>query len=298
MENILILFLCLLAGFLLRQSGKITEASGRTFNIYVLYVCLPAMVLKTLHHLEWNPELLLPIFMPWIHFILVALFIPILGKKAGWSRETIGCLILTVGLGNTSFVGFPMIEALLGKDHLPVAVLIDQGGSFLVVATLGILVATRYGSGTTSASAIVKKIIFFPSVIATVVAILLQNYEYPAWFLATLTRLADTLAPVALFAVGSQITFKDTSSIGPLSFGIVTKLLVIPALFYLFFQYFLDSKGMIFQTTIFEAAMPTMVTGGILAIDHKLNPHLAALMLGMSILISFGTLWFWKMILV
>jgi predicted permease len=39
----------------------------------------------------------------------------------------IGCLILTAGLGNTSF-GFPIIEALYGEEGLKTAILVDQPG--------------------------------------------------------------------------------------------------------------------------------------------------------------------------
>jgi predicted permease len=55
-----------------------------------------------------------------------------------------GCLILTAGLGNTSFLGFPIIEALYGQEGMKTAILVDQPGTFVVLSTLGIIVATMY----------------------------------------------------------------------------------------------------------------------------------------------------------
>ncbi|MEZ4786733.1 MAG: hypothetical protein R2790_02345 [Flavobacterium haoranii] len=34
------------------------------------------------------------------------------------SKKLTGCLIVVAGLGNTSFVGFPVIEALFGKKGI------------------------------------------------------------------------------------------------------------------------------------------------------------------------------------
>jgi hypothetical protein len=62
---------------------------------------------------QLEPELLYPIGVAWIGFSVVFVF-SVLGKRLGWSKKLIGCLILTAGLGNTSF-GFPIIEALYMK---------------------------------------------------------------------------------------------------------------------------------------------------------------------------------------
>jgi predicted permease len=81
----------------------------------------------------------------WIGFIVSYLFFSVLGKRLGWSKKLIGCLILTAGLGNTSF-GFQLLK-LYGEEGLKTAILVDQPGSFVVLSTLGILVATIYSSG-------------------------------------------------------------------------------------------------------------------------------------------------------
>jgi predicted permease len=55
-------------------------------------------------------------------------------------------LILTAGLGNTSFLGFPIIEALYGQEGMKTAILVDQPGTFVVLSTLE-LSATMYSKG-------------------------------------------------------------------------------------------------------------------------------------------------------
>src|SRR5690606_10353459 len=48
-------------------------------------------------------------------------------------------------LGNTSYIGYPMVEALLGAQALPYAVVYDQFGTFVMLSTLGLVVLARYG---------------------------------------------------------------------------------------------------------------------------------------------------------
>ncbi|MCD8491891.1 MAG: hypothetical protein LRY51_08325 [Geovibrio sp.] len=69
--------------------------------------------------------------------------------------------MLSGGLGNTSFVGFPMINAFYGEELIGIGVLCDQG-SFFVLSTLGIMVAAKYASGRVSSWEIVQKVLMFP----------------------------------------------------------------------------------------------------------------------------------------
>jgi predicted permease len=57
-------------------------------------------------------------------------------------------------------LGFPIIEALYGEEGLKTAILVDQPGSFVVLSTLGILVATIYSSGNPNGFQIAKRFFF------------------------------------------------------------------------------------------------------------------------------------------
>jgi hypothetical protein len=71
--------------------------------------------------------------------------------------------MLTGGLANTSFVGLPMIDTFYGPQFLGLGILIDQLGSYFVLSTLGILVASLYSSGSgqsISTKAVIRKIVY------------------------------------------------------------------------------------------------------------------------------------------
>ena len=59
-------------------------------------------------------------------------------------------------------IGLPMIETFYGKEFLGLGILIDQVGSYFVLSTLGILVASIYSSGkAVDAKAVARKIALF-----------------------------------------------------------------------------------------------------------------------------------------
>src|SRR4029434_4735144 len=74
-------------------------------------------------------------------------FFWLMGRALGFSPATTGALMLTGGLGNTAFIGLPMIETFYGSEYLGLGILIDQAGTYFVLSTLGILVASIYSSG-------------------------------------------------------------------------------------------------------------------------------------------------------
>jgi malate permease and related proteins len=57
------------------------------------------------------------------------------------------------------------------------------------------------------------------------------------------------------------------------------------------------AHGQVIQITLFEAAMPPMITAAILATEHDLDPPLATLMVAVGLMASFATLtaWWWLM---
>ncbi|CAM3530587.1 Membrane transport protein [Flavobacterium saliperosum S13] len=300
MENILLIFVCMLLGFLLKKSAAFPPLSYKTLNQFAIYISLPAVALYYIPKLEISSKLLFPLGIAWLGFALSYIFFAGFGKLFGWSKKLTGCLIITAGLGNTSFVGFPIIEAVYGKKGLETAVIVDQPGSFVVLSTVAVLVATVYSRGTTSSSVIFKKILFFPPFIAFAFSCFLNvlQLDFPEMFQSVFQRLGSTVTPIALVAVGMQLEFDSKSKHWKfLTLGLFFKLFLTPAFFYLFYVTLLGGSGLEVQVSILEAAMAPMITGTIIASTYGLKPKLSNMMIGFGIPISFLTLIFWYFIL-
>ncbi len=293
MANIILLAICLAAGIGLRKTGRFPAATPAALNGFIIHISLPALAILHIHNLKIDPSLALTAAMAWLLFGCAWTLFAIAGKVLNMDRRRIGALVLVAGLGNTSFVGLPMIEAYYGKEYLGIGIIADQLGSFMVLSTLGILVATLYSSGSTSPRQMARKILMFPPFQALILAFFLRPLPFPAWSVVILEKLGSTLTPLALVSVGFQLQFGGLREVlRPLSAGLAYKLLLGPALIYLLYVTLLGATGTVTQVTIFEAAMAPMITAGIIAVDHDLEPPLVAMLVGIGIPLSFVTLHF------
>ena len=297
MNNYLLLAVCFLLGMALRRSGRLPDNAVAALNGFIVHVSLPALTLSYVHDLKLDTSLILPALMAWIMFGIGCGFFWLAGRTFGLSRATTGGLMLTGGLANTSFIGLPMIETFYGKEFLGLGILIDQVGSYFVLSTLGILVASIYSSGkAVDAKAVARKIALFVPFQAFVLALILMPVAYPDWLTALLGRLGATLVPLALVSVGYQIRFSQVrGKAAPLGLGLAFKLVLAPAVMLLLFAGLFGAEGQIMRVTVFEAAMAPMIGASIVAMDHELDPPLLTLMVGVGIPLSFLTLpaWWW-----
>jgi predicted permease len=299
MSNFVLLGACFLLGILLRWSGRLPDNAAATLNGFVVNISLPALTLTYVHGLELDARLILPALMAWIMFGLGCAFFYVAGRAFRFSRATTGGLMLTGGLANTSFIGLPMIQTFYGADWLGLGILIDQVGSYFVLSTLGILVASWYSAGHgVEARTILRKILLFTPFQAFVLALLLIPVAYPDWLDALFKQLGATLVPIALVSVGYQLHLSQVRGKAlPLGVGLAFKLLLAPALILLLFAGLLGDRGEALQVTVFEAAMPPMIGASIVAMDHELDPPLLTLMVGIGIPLAFLTLPLWHRIL-
>lgn len=300
MDNIILLFGCLLLGVLFQKVPAFPKNAHQVLNQFVIYISIPAIALYYIPKIELNTSLLYPLGIAWLGFGLSFVFFYGLGKLLGWSKKLIGCLIVVGGLGNTSFVGFPVIEALYGKEGIETAIIVDQPGSFVVMSTLGIIVATSFSKETPSARTLLTKILKFPPFLAFFLGLMLNLFkvDFPMDLQSVFQRVGATVSPVALVAVGLQLKFERRSLHWPfLGVGLLFKLIITPLFFFVLYKLVLGADGLPIDVSIIEAAMAPMITGAILASSYGLKPKLSNMMVGVGIPLSFVTLALWYFIL-
>jgi len=297
MASFLLLMVCLLLGMAVAHLAHPPSGLARSLNWWVLNIALPATVLAIIPTLQFSTSLWFLAASLWLTFICAWLLFHRLGVYCNWSRDTIGALVLVAGLGNTSFVGFPLIEALRGKEALTYAAIADQLGTFMAISIGGTLVVAVYTGGQTSARIITRKVLSFPPFIALMVAVLVSlTPGWPGLINDLLNRIGNTLAPLALFSVGLQLQLKSIKhETQTLLAGLSWKLGIAPLLV-LSCGWLLHIEPPILTVTLLEAAMAPMISAAILAEQHNLNPPLANMMVGLGILLSFITVPLWNLL--
>lgn len=299
MNNFILIFFFLILGLLLQRVRQFPTHIYKVLNKIVIYICLPAITLFHIPKIKWNNDLLFPIASGWITFLLAFVFFHFLGKRLGWSNKLIGCLILTAGLSNSSFLGYPIIEALFGKKGLETAVLVDQPGTFVVVSTLGVFVAAFYSKGSPDAFGIAKKILLFPPFLTFVFACLMNvfHYDFDENVQPLLLKTGSFVTPLALLSVGLQLTFDRKSRHWKfLRLGLLYKLIFAPFIILVLYVFILKQHSEAIKITLMEMAMAPMITGAILASTYGLKPKLSSMMIGFGIPVSFLTLAIWYVV--
>ncbi len=294
MDNVIMLFACLAVGMALRWGKRVPENAHTSINAFVIHVSLPALTLLQMRFVVLDPALLYAALMPWFLFAASAILFWAVGRLLRLPRTTIGALAVVGGLGNTSFMGLPMIEAFYGPGGMPTGIVVDQLGTYLVLSTIGIMLICFYSEGAITGREIARRIVTFPPLIALVLDIALIPVTYPGWTVSVLARLSGTLAPLALVSVGLQLKLGALrGNRGPLAMGIGYKLVLGPLLMLVLYVGGLGLRGPTTQITLFEAAMAPQIGGSIVAIQYGLNAPLISLMVGVGTVLSFVTLPLW-----
>jgi predicted permease len=288
----ILLIACLLLGFAVARlaSPPPTLASG--LNWWVLHIALPAMVLHLIPTLTLRWDMWFLVASMWLVFALGWLLFAMLGKALEWTRGRIGALTLVCGLGNTAFIGYPMIEALRGDQGLALAVVADQVGCFVMLAVGGALVTAIYSGARVDARAIAKRVLLFPAFVALCWGLIVGALGgWPIVIDNSLDRIAATLAPLALFAVGLQVhPHFERHQFSAAALGLGYKLLLAPLVIYAL-GVACGVGGLTLTIATLQSAMAPMISAALLAEQHQLEPKLANLVLVVGIAISFPSVW-------
>lgn len=270
---------------------RLPQGFTGSLNWWVLNIALPALVLELIPRVHFETQLwFLPVAM-WLVFAGSWLLFGTLGPMLGWSRARIGAVILAAGLGNTALVGFPLMEALRGKEGMALAVITDQLGGLIALAVGAITVAAVYSGGKPEPRVIVKRILYFPAFHAMILGFIVSALGgWPAELNGMFERIGATLTPIALFSIGAQFNLHlDRSRLGATALALSWKLAVAPLAIYLLGMAF-GIEGLVLAVAVMQAAMAPMVSTAILADQYGLEKDITSMALGAGILISLLTI--------
>jgi predicted permease len=290
MSALLLLVACLALGALVARLAHPPATLSQALNWWVINIALCALVLHLIPTLHFDGEFWYLVVSMWLVFLGAWGLFATLGRALHWSRARIGALTLVCGLGNTSFIGFPMIEALHGREGLKLALVADQLGCFLALAIGGSVVIALYSGKSASAADVARKVVLFPPFLSLVVGIfagLLGGWPQPVD--AIFDRVGATLVPIALFSVGLQFRLQfQRNQAAALLLGLGWKLALAPLLIWLG-GLAIGVSGAILAIAVLQSAMAPMISATILAGQNDLEPQLANSVLGIGIVLSLVT---------
>ena len=290
MENFVLILLAISIGYGINRLNIFPKETPTILNQFVIYISLPAMILLQIPKLSFSMDTLIPIFIAWIVMSISAILVLLLAKIFSFSKEITGSLMLVAILGNTSFMGIPIVNAYMGQNAMPYVLVYDQLGTFIALAIYGTFIASYYSSKSQITFKIITlKVLTFPPFISLVLALFLIGVEFNPIISKVLTSFSNTIVPIALVAVGLQLQFKlPKEDIKPFSVALIIKLIIAPIIAIIICKIFSwNNEASI--VSIMEAGMAPMITAGAIASMAGLAPRLSSAIVGYGILISFIT---------
>jgi predicted permease len=183
-------------------------ALARRLLLVMLYVLVPPVIFFNLAAASISVDNAVGIAIALVNMALVGIavwFVAARLLKLG--RPQTGAVICAAIVANTTYLGYPLTVALLGRDHLSTGVLFDVlvGGPTLMFGAFGVGAAfgTRAGEG-------VRERIraFFtrnPPLYAAVLGLLAPKALAPTVLVDTSQVLAVAILPLGFFAVGATL---------------------------------------------------------------------------------------------
>lgn len=308
MNDIYIILGALALGQLCYRTLPLPEQLPLRLNQFVIYFVLPSIILMNIPAMDKSQGLWLPMLTCWTIVLLSALLTWRIARLYRWNSSITGALMMLVPLGNTSYLGFPAIKLLVGDNALGYAILYDQLGNFIALAVYGSIVTGVYQhkmeveknqmANTEKIALDLKGILYklfsFPPFIALLIALNID--PLPESLLDVLQLPANLMVPLTMFIVGLQFRFKIHPDYRlPVLFGLSVKMLCAPLFVFLIlwglmqYGYIAENEALL-KTVSLEAAMPPMVTAGVLAMAAGLSSQLCAAMVGIGMISALLTL--------
>jgi predicted permease len=291
--QVLVLFLLMLAGFVSTKLKVTGPEMAEYSSIFIMNVSLPAMLLASFQRPfsrellgEAGAALFISAVIYGISFVLAYFYPRILGLK-GPER---GVHRYGVIFSNCGFIGYPMVEAILGPAYVFHAVIFNIPFSFLAYS-VGAWLISKEGNKSLSLS---WRTFANPSVMATLIGFFLFIFSIalPEPLYRSVKMLGDVTSPLSMIVIGVTLAQAKAEQI----FGrrriyttVTLRLVLIPLLTALA-CYALGIRGSLLMLAVLITAMPCGSTTSIMASLYRTAPEEASSLVFLSTMLCMATI--------
>ncbi len=291
------IFLIVLCGWVLKKIGVVKNEWMHVLNLFAYYISLPALIIASFWEIDFLSQKSWQII-GWSlsGIILFSLIMFIFLTVLKINKKLEATILLGSTVGNTIYIGFPLVESAFGKEYLPAAALI--GSIFLIIPLLTLISLIQYWY--CREECFKKELIGFmknPLVISVFVGILLSFLKFDFSLLISIKKAVSTLgataSPVALFALGGFLYGRFSKiNVGWAIIVSFLKLIIFPLIiiggFLLFFKGgAVSNMPSIAQVVILLSSMPVAITTFVIAEKFNLNKDIISGAILISTIASF-----------
>lgn len=311
--TVLPIFFVVLAGWLMRRYGLITDGFIPTANKLVFYFSFPLMIFHSISQYSFFEQfqpVVIGIVVGSIIFTAVLVIIGVTVVKMPRSRR--GSFIQCSTHGNQANVGLAVCFYYLSAAGFATGSIV-MGFAVVTQNIISTYVLSYYGINrceighdagtnpdgtpchTSMPKLIAKKLATNPMIIATVLGILVSilGWHMPKIVTNFLDIVSKLALPLALLVVGASLSFRFLNdkkwTIGT---AVAIKLLFLPALGFTLFQLF-DIGYDDYMPALIMMAVPTATVSYVMASQMNGDPEFTAAAVSSSTVLSMVTFIFW-----
>ncbi|MCC0650618.1 AEC family transporter [Clostridioides sp. ZZV15-6598] len=277
--QVAVLFIIILVGYFVRKFNLLDEHCTSKLSNLTMTIFLPSMIISSMQINFDNKmiqKILLLLFISLVMYI-VSIIIAFLLKYILKCEDTkdLGIYQYIVVFSNVAFMGYPVIEAVLGHEAIFYTAIFNLPFN-LFSFTLGIYLLSK-GSTTKGFS---MKSLISPATIAVVIGLFLfiTGLRLPQFINDPLKMLGNMTTPISMIIIGSLLA--NSSAIDcfvnkRLYLVTIVRLLVLPVIIYFILKGWVNDK-MILAIPVVISSMPAAANTAIFANQYDSNVTLAS----------------------
>jgi len=299
-SSLLKLYLYLIGGVLLGVAlGRITSVRTSVYlSQFLLWIGVPISIVAFLRGANLSGLVWLAPAVAWAAILLGAGLAWIWIRSQAWPSwrfPTQGSFLLTSMVGNTGYLGYPVVLSLVGPKYFALALFYDLLGTTIGAYGLGIGVATYFGTRTQTSWQLVQQLIKNPPLWSLLIGIPIRELPLPVIAERVLQALAWSVIFLSLILIGLRLS-KLTSwqSFPRACLSLLIKMVLVPLVLGIGLSLF-GVDGPPRLVLVLQMAMPpafaTLVLTEAYELDHDLTvTTLAAGSIGLLLLLP---AWLW-----
>lgn len=283
----------------LRGRGLLTAAHAPPFNLIVLNLTLPALVLDVCLNAHLRVELFKMTAMGAMTLVLGGLSSLVLMRRIGTTgRKVKGSVVLLSVFGNTTYFGYPLIFTLFGADMLVEALFFDQlilPPSFFGI---GAIIAAYYGQRVDGRASLVSRLARFPPLWALVLGLawnLVHPLDVPETVTLALRGVGRLTVPLLIIVISLQTTSLRrwrSVALAPICAVAVARMVICPTAVFVVAP-LIGLTHTQRAIAVLLAAMPSAMSTTLLSNEFNLDSDLVANAILFTTLLSFPVIALW-----
>lgn len=301
LEQVLILFLLIIVGYIVKKRGIVTDNINRELSSLVLNILLPAFLIKSMNFsfdldvLIQSGTLVAISFSIYAITISLSYFVTYVLKEKDMRKDIFQYIL---AFSNVGYMGYPVVDAILGPQGVFLTAIYNLSFSILVW-TYGVFLMKRTpdrlrGIHTYSSLRHKIKAAFNPGLVAITIGFMLFLFsiELPYPLFRALELVGNTASPLSMMFIGfvlAEVPIKEVyTDVNAFVISLV-RLIAYPAIVLIGLK-ILGFSGYLLQIPVLITAMPAAANTAILASRYENDVRLGSKIIFISTLVSIVTI--------